>query len=255
LEADPSDYEGISDYRLRGISPPWLRDHLTLLASAGVSALLVVRLMQVSKFRTATALALIGSGNPVPVVVGLFVSFLPTIALFLGGVQVVYHVDRLKVLFREREWGPATARMSNFLLLFVLAAAYLPWFTVFVWLLLGGMALLVSRARLLERFPEEVLGYFVILFFLVLSNQTVWLAPEVIRLREEGHVVAYTVEDEGLWSTLLTEEDRVIRFVPSADVLSRTVCELEGQGADRTLFEIIRREPNPTPPCPETSPG
>jgi hypothetical protein len=250
---EASDDQGLSDYRLRDVSPPWLPDHLTLLASATVSALLVVRLMQVSRFRTATALSLLGTGNPVLVVFGLFVSLLPTISLFLGALLIVYVVDRLKLLLHDRMRAAAAARILQLVMIALLAAVYLSWLSVLVLLSVGGLAMWTPRARMKEWFLQLVLSYALLLFIYFLANQTVWLAPEVIHLREEGQIVAYTVEDEGPWTTLLTEEERVIRFVRSANVLDRTVCELESQRRSRTLFEMVRQEPNPTPSCPEAS--
>lgn len=60
-----------------------------------------------------------------------------------------------------------------------------------------------------------------------------WVPAEVIRRQSGAPAIGYVLANEGGWTTILTEPDRMILRWRSADLIDRQVCVLSEGGADR----------------------
>lgn len=86
---------------------------------------------------------------------------------------------------------------------------------------------------------------FVVFLVLTLSSQ-MWLPPELVNVGSR-RVVAYVVDVEGSWTTLLRESDRSIVRVSAELVTGREICELEERA--KSPVQLIYREEVPKIPA------
>jgi hypothetical protein len=87
--------------------------------------------------------------------------------------------------------------------------------------------------------------------FSAVTGQGMWLPPEVVTFSDDSSTVAYVLDDDGPWTTLLIDGDRTIQTIRSETITGRQVCSLHA-GTRRTLLDWL---PGPAKPstqiCPE----
>lgn len=75
---------------------------------------------------------------------------------------------------------------------------------------------------------------------LVLFTDKIWLPSEAIYARgRPTPYVGYVLKDDGEWMTILLDDSRAVVRLRAAQVNARYICELEGVGSQRSIFELL----------------
>lgn len=229
----------------------WGRGHALALWAVALFALLVAKVLVVSRGNPETALTLARNASSLDVLVQIAMTVVPIWLPLVFVYLLWYSVATNRV-------GRAAVPLG---FIAALSLVVSPWWAVaFATFLLAvqyGIHRILARnaARKGEAFRFDwdvqlltsmatlaVAGlYFVITPF-------VWLPPERVTLANGDEDTYYVVSTDGGWTTLLREEGRSVSIVPSAEIVSRQVCSL-GSLTDTLPRRFGNVEVLETPPC------
>jgi hypothetical protein len=226
----------------------WAADHAPLLGSMLLFVLVVVRVMRVAAFDPATAAALVRESGTLEIVLGVLVTSFPP--LLLGGIVCLLMlavVNRESGSVRDLAFGAALAGL-------LLLTVVLPWTSLIAYSI--ALVAVIVLARLLQ-WSGEFIVLLMSVVLIVLTVSEVWLPPEEILLEGGTDTVGYVLSVEPEWTTILEEADRSILLVPSEDVISRKVCNLESQSEAPTIWQASLGEEGGirNPECPAEAAG
>jgi hypothetical protein len=208
--------------------------HTTLLLTALLFVFVIMRVLRVSEFDPETAKALVRAQGVVPIAVGVLAgsltAMLSVATYFLASVFI---------------WGPGSTQQRRMALIAALvigsALTYLiPWLTFVV--SLGVLALLMFALHRVFKgqFGVELFAVVGVILSLVITPD-VWLPAEVVRVSGADQV-AYVIDVGDPWTTLMDEDSRAIKLVPTASIESRALCTLNRGTSNRTLSQVILGE-------------
>ena len=233
-----------------------LLQHLPLIATISAFGFLAIRVGRVSRSDPGTTLTLLTTAGLASVLVGTLITFIPTLAL--ATLVVLNSLLRRDDLSESRRRWFSTATF----IIVPVSVLVLPWFTA---LLIGLVEIFYSvqaiRRRKRRRDGREdpagaekswavvdwvavATGAFVSLF----SSDALWLPAEIVGLSTGQSEVAFVLETDATWTTLMLEEGRSIQIVRTEIVESRTVCNLHGAGT-QSLADIIDSDSSDNPTC------
>jgi hypothetical protein len=253
----------------------FLSKHLALVISVGLAGVLLLKLLAVSRFRPVTALTLLQAAGVSQVTMGVVLVSFPYL---LWGIPVALFMS----FGLRREDTASTFNWAVWLVLglsAVPAALLSPWpFSVAVVVLVvpplvNAFFTLAPRAEEVAakegsrskrsstkgwKFPLVAVLSVVILIQTLISHM--WLPTEDLRLRSGTGIIGYVVQEEGGWTTILTNDTRSIVRIQSETLVSRRVCEVPSEAGllDPVLdwtrsspiqLILFRNEPIPKP-CP-----
>ncbi len=211
----------------------WLREHTPLLATCLFLSLVVLRVLSTSQFDPATATTVIRTSGPLAISLGVLVTSLPQLlsatAFFL------------MIVARGGPGSPTQRRLAftavSVILLIITALA--PWPQ-----LLFTIAFLTGVFFFQGKFgwPLEFFAVIGLAVNLLLTVPDVWLPPEAITMSQGQAHVAYVLEVDSDWMTLLSEADRSVTIVSTEDVASREVCNLTRRTSQPTIYQLILGE-------------
>jgi hypothetical protein len=225
---------------IRRGSPGLLRDHLGLLAGAGLAFASATRLASVSRFDIDTAYAVLQSTGTANVLVGTLVGFVPVVAMLAATLCIVLQ-DRAKVRGDRRQ-----LEASWYLLLLALAIAVclVPWailvgFPVFVALGAASSTLWrrrrprhsqhplgaqYRRQRAMERTQRLIAVPLTLLAVAVVASPDPWLPRERLQLTDDTTVVGYVLSRDEHVVEVLRDSDRQFIRIEATRVSSRELC-------------------------------
>jgi hypothetical protein len=226
----------------------WIEDHPGELAALLGFALMIAKVLRVAGDDPSTALGVVSTTGILAVVAGIVAAGLSD--LLLAVVPTLIIVMSTRLYSRRRSMSPV-AQVLIFVLLVVylfqvrpvgttLVALYVSWAV-----LLSGIVFLLYCVTLWVRDDQErtapprsvpswlkSLGALLMLAFLAIGlirfvNQEMWLPTERIQVKEAEErrtYVAYVLNADERWTTLLNDQPRSIFRVPSAMVEERIIC-------------------------------
>ncbi len=232
----------------------WLSEHIGILVAAAPVLLVLVRVARVAGFDKTTGYALIARGSAFAILGGALLDFVPAMlvitALALAAVSVAGPRTQ-KSLWRAAAAFVAIPTVVNVPVDSLLAVGILA--------VIVGTSLWFDRstgapAKFDSRLSAVVLAVGAVTLF-VLATDDPWLPAESLELTGGETVTAYVVEREDDVTTILQHHPRVVRIIPSDEIIGRTICAPEPSvfwyNAPR-LLDVIRRQQRPRPPrCPE----
>jgi hypothetical protein len=235
---------------------PWINAHPELAITGLLFTAVAVRIMSVSGGHVATAQALLRHG-PVTVLVGTVFAFVPSVLGFFAAFALLKwlrgYVGHGSKDFRVTPMWLMAALLSDTLLsrivpfrelLGLLALPVVFLILDFIGVVRKGQPFEFRSGRWGERFtapPAFWIGSLVVGFFLAAQ---MWLPTEVIQTANR-RTVAYVLEDEGEWITIVRENNRRLAYVRADEVLSRQVCDADGLVTSPPLWaenELLEKE-------------
>lgn len=221
----------------------WAASHAPLLASVTLFVLVIIRVLRVSAFDPATAAALVRETGLVSIVIGALVLSMPGLLQAAAVLLTFLSLGGPGSSTQRR----AAATIASLIVL--LLTVILPWLHLIVFLFfLVIIALLWRRLR----WPLEIFAVAAVFVGSLLDVSEVWLPPENVRLIDGGRITGYVLSVDRDWTSVLRERNRAIILVRTAEVATRTVCNVEEVPATRTIGQIIlgERGGGRNPPCP-----
>jgi hypothetical protein len=226
------------------------REHPTLVATAALVALVVLRVTLVTRGNVTSATALVASAGVVQVGLSTLLWVFPGVANFLfvmGGILTIDLIRRVTPLTLWHLWLLAFIPLA----LYVFTLSSLMYWAVT--LIMVSVIGWIRQRHLTVKVPYLYVNILWALpFFVVLSLDTpVWMPAEIVDRGNDGPIVGYIVEREPDWTTILEEEDRRIIHVPSKGIEGMTVCQTPRDArSSRTFYEWANPEDRTEyPPC------
>ncbi|HYN50809.1 MAG TPA: hypothetical protein VES62_07770 [Thermoleophilaceae bacterium] len=221
--------------------------HPALSATVLLTGLALVKILLASKFSIETALGLVASSPPSSIILGLIVTATPQLLVLLAA-SIYWYARWLKTEGRQ-SWLLSYIAPP----LVVLATLWTPIPILVVLGVLAGMMFVWYRRSERMRATWRWVGFwdsaFFALFIVTLfASQSVWLGPEVIRLRGGIEEVAYVVSVDSEWVTLLRQEERTLQPVRQESVKSREPCRLTADWP--SLIQLFDARRAVLPSCP-----
>jgi hypothetical protein len=201
----------------------YLRQHVALVATAGISGIAAFVLLIVARGDLTTALALLRYSSPAQVLLGTILAFLP---VFLVLPFFIFLVHRTKSL--EQETKPSRgcrADVVTVILLLIPAVVFVPLgLTAFFQIAIVWIA--VSYLLRRQRSTGEVaLVTFIATIALSLFGgyRSVWLPLESVVTRSGEGITGYVLKDDANY-IVLRQDDRVVVEVDADEVVARRLC-------------------------------
>ncbi|MEU7425969.1 hypothetical protein [Streptomyces sp. NPDC040750] len=103
-------------------------------------------------------------------------------------------------------------------------------------------------------FGPVIALYSVTLLIQFFGNAKPWVPAELISLKDKKAEVGYVISAGDSWTTVLTEDSRIVVRIPSAKITSRTICGLtkEGRVRTQTIYTYFRSGKPVYKPCPKS---
>jgi hypothetical protein len=209
--------------------------HPATAAAALALVILIIKVLVATNGNRETALAIVAAAGAPTVVVGLAVSIFPTLVVTVAAVLWMWD-------FSVRRWGLIELAAITATLVALFLSAF--WLVVFMAALVVLYVLAARKRKQSPNWADHAWRTILTVLLLITSTVTgpaVWLAPEAITLGSGDTVVAYVIEDEGEWATLLREKDRTVIRPRTSDIIARRVCSRD-PGGDPSLFRLLRPE-------------
>jgi hypothetical protein len=260
-----------------------------VLATLLLFTLFFVKAFVVGYFDITVALSIVSSSGLLSVIVGTMTSALPIIAAIGLLFWVIFLPSLLRLIYYRASQAPdnvsrdiqliTTAGLTILLVAIPIFTSPQDLFTTALWLgtlagvLIYGHTWWWTRRRLARsdfaqdpnawsragdhladvearRLGAAFLAFGLGIFFVAILLPQMWLPAERIVLRGSS-VIAYVLEDDGDWTSLLLEEDRSIMRVKSDLIQSRTICAATQNGLDPepTPAQVILEVSDHTPDC------
>ena len=263
------------------VSAFWMRRTVVLVLSpVGLLLIAVTRLLIIADYNTATATAIASSGGYVNTLLGTVIPLVPVILPYLAIVLLVLKRFVLSALtfgatllvtptqlapltalkFWSEDWHRVVVLFRN------------PWVAIGLPLLLL-MVLIVVISLFAEAFGgHRVLAMMLALlvaaylFPYILSvypfprtsgyyadfMRQPWLPAERVTVTSGHSIIGYAVAQNGQWTIVLKDSPRVIEYIPSHDVISRSVCQINPQTANipkAPLIPLLNPQAARVPSC------
>ena len=254
------------------------------IASLLLALLFLVKIYGAARFSLTTATALAAAASPVSVLLGTLALYEYAFMALVAPVSAWIFIAGIRRSGALRWWWPLTFPLAVFACLLT-PVYYLAWAGAAVALAFGIDQLLKRFVpSLMRRFPKAhaagqqegseqpspwnpptvsrvALGVamLAVMAFVFLTIQRPWLPAEVVTLSKPVTVdpvthetaarpVAYVIDENAGWTTLLIESDRYLTMIKTADIQRRRICHLSGQlGSGQPLFDWLINTPYTSP--------
>lgn len=229
--------------------------HLFGLLGIGLVVWISTRVILAARWNTTTALEIVRSAGVAEIALGVVTAGISSLLVALS--MVAWTRWRyLRILGRE---GAAP-------LVVALIGSYVAFFTVYwgEWVLgLVMLSPIFLIGLLPKRFRPEgatkrglamtVAWYGGFMTVMLLTSVLViaynlWISPEVIQTDDGGTLVGYVLNDEGDWTSILLNDDRLIEILPSRTIEHRQVCKVGGV-RNTSLPALIASDLQEHPDC------
>ena len=235
-------------------------NHLGLIVSGALTALLVFKVLAVAGWDPNTAKGIVAASGTTNVLVGATIAILPTLyPLFI--VSVLPRIQTRFALNERSSVERAAARMLEtwpFTLLMFIVPIYLV-LAVVALLALSIASMFIVRRRVkrsrttrpedrLSRFEANAVALAAVAWLLFFSLGTPWLPTESVKPEGSDPQVAYVLsQDSGEIVVLVDQPRRLERL--DANSLERAYCDKPTHWFERTLLQL--NAPPRYPRCPD----
>lgn len=261
----------------------------TTLIGACLFLFVALKVLVISRFDSAVALGLVGSAGAVSIVFGTLLLLAPYVAAVFCGVSIwlLSHYWFVLKMRSERNALLPVAIVAAFLGI-LLAPLFIFVGAILVgaqglhhsriiqrrhanWTEEHGSMTIPSRMTFYRSIRLEGMMYLCILGvvgLLVVLSPFVWIPAERVSINvaansienpsskppevREVSMVAYVIEDEGEWSTLLVDSDRTLLHVKTAELKNRVTCTANPSftvGVLESAFVVVTKSADRTPRC------
>jgi hypothetical protein len=225
------------------------REHLGLLAGAGLVIAFALKVLVSAKFDVQTAVAVLQSVEVAQHAAGILTSVI---------VDALLMVALVTLISIRTAWG---TMWQHWIL--VAACFFLPWVIACViaalWILVPLVTRRISEQRV-RHFQRLVLP---LLIVLPIVHRGMWIPPERIDFQDGRTETAYVIDfaPDVRFATLLTERTRTIKMVKTSLIADRQVCDIRTHARwdERLLYrhlslmQLLAFRPAPSyPACPAT---
>ena len=227
-------------------------EHPLILWTGIALTVLVIKVLVETRGTTESALTVIQGTSVVGLLISLAMSWIPALApavaatallaafdlgrrsvstvLALRPVSTVVGIVALLVTLA------VTSVLGILLFLAVVAVAYV---VIFLVRRRSRGAPVPERARRADRLIATTLGFAV---GAILMFPGMWVPVERLSMSDGSAEVAFVINTNDGWATLLRESDRSIDTVPLAEIVGRKVCRV-GKGPAPTLLDLVIGDP------------
>lgn len=253
----------------------WIRGHSTLSLSLVTFLFVVFQIYKAAGFEVNSTVELLRAGGLSTIVVGVLLVLLPIELVLMslaGSWWILAAADSVEPdplnPMKRFELDPRTAPALVLASLVVLGLWTNPWPLWLICVVVSALAVWFAVRRAGSAgtrprwFRRTIVVLAVVFGFLLVQRPTIWVPAEKLSLREGDHVVAYVIEYEGAWATLLTPDHKLVR-IETGRVTDRELCAVEYEEA-RLFDRVLRLRPvqvvgaiadrsipeSLTPPCP-----
>jgi hypothetical protein len=257
----------------------WIRRSIILLLSpVGLLLISVTRLMIIADYNTTTAVTIASSGGYINTLLGTAIPLIPILLPYFAILLLLFRRFILSalafgasILITPTRLAPITALNSFLLNWHRIVALVRTNILLSILVLFALIALDVTLASVLSTQRSlTVLAVAVILTAYLLpyilyayplprnSNyyeqfmRQPWLSAELITTKSPQPIIGYVLTEDDNWTVVLTEPSRVIQYVRSDEVLSRSVC-LDNSSAlsypQSPILPLLRATPAKLPAC------
>jgi len=207
----------------------YVAEHPALLVSLIAAAAVVGKVLLAARGDIETAVALVSAGIP-EILLGVAIIYAPVLTIYLAAVALWWNARR------------RTAISGLSLAVAALAMVYLVPLGI-IGLLAVGAGVLYVLARMVGRRQEEyakwaarlgldrarLMDWLVVWSLAALVfGPGVWLPPESLTVAGRPAFTGYVIEEEGPWTTVLSNDTRSIVRVAEGELTDREACEAPG---------------------------
>lgn len=234
--------------------PSLVFQHLTLVATVAAFAFVALRVGRIAGSDPGTTLTVLNAAGVASVLVGTFITFLPTIAII--GILFMLGATRRPGATDDQKraiWAVLGLVLLVATVLLPIYAAAIIWLALIAFV---GLTLWFRKRGTEDRhtlyglvdWTSVAAGIIVSLFI----STDMWLPAEIVTLDSARGEVVFVLSSETDWTTLLLDEGRTIQIVRTDDVEARVVCNLGGRGLRRSLADLLDEDDSATdnPACP-----
>jgi hypothetical protein len=208
---------------------PW-RDlalgHLPLMVTGLLFTFVFARLFVIAHGNLQTARAMLSTSGTVEVVFGTLLSVLPVIGWILVGIGGVLATRPYSTPIRILAIVLALVGVG-------ITALTSDWTFVIVPIMMAITLVAIPFVR-----PEMTFGLTLLYAFgllipmaaiTVFADDEPWLPAETIAVEGRSSIVGYVLGTEGDSLVVLTDDERLVQRIDVADIMSRRVCQPEGE--------------------------
>jgi hypothetical protein len=201
--------------------------------SVVVSIVVILRVGLVSHFNSTTAGAIVEYQSAPAVFLGAIASFFPTVMFVLAMVALVLLALQARKVFDQRSEGVEWLDVIWLAIGVLIVATYLTYSDWLLVVIVVAVPLLVFFAKDRSSYRlSYLLGGLILLFQLVALSDSAWLPAEAISVTSQDvPVVGYVLGEDGGWTSILLDDDRLVILVRTKTIVSRQVCSVKGTWA------------------------
>lgn len=184
---------------------PWLLGAASVMFTA-------LRLAAASDYDPVTAKALLDAGGAIDIGIAAVVPHVPSLFAFVALVPAAIYWDARQSGSERPQWAPLAPLVPFAILalayLSIIGAGFYILITVFLIKFEPPVGSLFDGRSMQEKMIYVGIIVFIPAFVVLSASSEVWLPSEVVTINGDN-IVAYVVEDEGEWVTLLRHSPRV----------------------------------------------
>lgn len=212
---------------------------------------MLIRVARVAAFDETNGYALLANASPLAALGGAVYDLLPSMLVVLA-------VAVVGAAFTSRPEYLAGFRMLAVLVVLPIAF-FVPLDAILTTGVIGG---LIAAAVVSDRTGATTVRWSHGLLAMAAAGAAIgllvsdepWLPAEEVEIARGSAIVGYVLDRDDDVATVLEHDPRVVRLVPTGDVVSRRICTHEPDGFWNNtprLVDLLRREDRPHPPaCP-----
>lgn len=223
------------------------RQHPTLLATAALSVVVVLKLIVVSRGSLTTAEALLTSAGPVTIGLGILLTLFPAILFILTLKSILDWVDLLRGAVTFGSWHLVSVWLLMLDVYFLTPLQLL--MVVLLAMLFIAIGWLSERgARKQPNYKERPYGadhvnVIVLMLALFFLDSSLWLPAERLTHGDPSTVVVgYVVQADSDWVSILRESDSHVLKLRMSTIHSRELCRL-GEDTSRSFATAFNKPP------------
>lgn len=247
-----------------------------LLSPVGLLLISATRLLIVSYYNPATALAILSSGGYINTLLGTIMPMVPIFMPYLALLLLFFNrvIPSILAFFAAALISPTAISGSAFAMagrdwhliftgsgmrnavMIILAIPFalfllteLAGFELTVFIrTVGTVATIAFLPLILQLYPLPVNNS----FYADLVRQP-WLPAETFTLTSHQKVTGYSLASSGSWFEVLLDDNRTIRYYPASDIANQQVCLIQEATRGQPLIKLAPAHTT-VPPCMPPSP-
>jgi hypothetical protein len=246
-----------------------------LLSPVGLLIISVTRLLIVSNYNPATALAIASSGGYADTLLGTVIPLIPIIMPYLALVFLFFNRVILAILafaatvfvspvttgrtaarnIVERDWHFIIHAQALIIVIMLVLALLVVLLLVVELLGLGFNIFMRTLATIacvaLIPLVSQLYSFSLARNYTEPIRQP-WLPAETITLVSGQSFTGYVLSDDGEWLVTLRNDNRAVYYYPGADVAKRQICQLNAARQEQPLVTLLpaqENKPARTPLC------